>query len=115
MATSNKDFKVKNGLTVQGQARFNSDVMLGNTQLAFDSDINRLKVMINNQWVPIATLDDADVLTFEDIGVAIDYNGNATYIIQGNGVSIDTNSKFVDNGDPSTTTFRYIFDAGTIQ
>ena len=74
-----------------------------------------MKVKINDQWVPIATLDDADVLTFEDIGVAIDYDGNASYIIQGNGVSINTNSKFVDNGDPSTTTFRYIFDAGIIQ
>lgn len=115
MTSSNKDFKIKNGLQVPGNAIFNSDVILGNTQIAFDNTINRLKIKINDQWVAIATLEDADVLTFEDIGIAIDYNGNPTYIVQANGVSASENSKFVDNGNPSTSVFRYVFDAGVIQ
>ena len=115
MSTNNKDFKVKNGLQVSGAAVFSSDVILGTTPLAFDTATNRLKVEINNEWVLIATLADADVLTFEDIGVSVDYDGSATYIIQANGVSASGTSKFVDGGDVNTTSVRYIFDSGVIQ
>jgi hypothetical protein len=115
MATTDKDFKVKNGLRVSGNAIFGSEVVLGSTPLAFDTTTKRLKVLVDNEWVQIANLEDADVLTFEDIGVAIDYDGSATYIIQANGVSPSSLSKFVDGGSPETTTVRYIFDAGVIQ
>jgi hypothetical protein len=115
MATNNKDFKVKNGLKVSGPAVFSSDVVLGTTPLAFDSTTNRLKIQVNNEWVSIATLADADVLTFEDIGVSVDYDGSATYIIQANGVEPAGTSKFVDGGDVSTTDVRYIFDSGVLQ
>lgn len=115
MAINNKDFKVKNGLQVQGTAVFASDVILGSTPIAFDATTNRLKIQINNEWVQIATMADAEVLTFEDIGLAVDYDGSATYIIQGNGVTPSATSKFVDGGSPSTTTVRYIFDSGALQ
>lgn len=115
MTTTNKDFKVKNGLRVSGNAVFGSEVVLGSTPLAFDTNTNRLKVMVDDQWIQIATLEDADVLTFEDIGVAVDYDGAATYIIQANGVTPSSLSKFVDAGSPDTTIVRYIFDGGVIE
>jgi len=114
VATNNKDFKVKNGLQVSGVAEFHSDVVLGDTQLSFDSNLNRLVIQINGEWVPLATLEDADVFTFEDIGVAVDYDGNATYIVQANGVSPASPFKFADNGTPETSTFPTIFDSGAL-
>lgn len=114
MATNNKNFKVKNGLNVNGTATFNSDFVLNGTQLAFDTDTNRLKVYVNNEWVQVALLSDAETLSFEDIAVAVDYDGNATYIVQGNGVTPSETSKFANGGDPTSTTFRYIFDGGVI-
>jgi hypothetical protein len=115
MSINNKDFKVKNGLQVAGTAVFNSDVILGETPMAFDITTNRIKIYVNGEWVQIATLADADVLTFEDIGVSVDYDGQATYIIQGNGVSPSDQSKFIDGGGPSTTSVRYVFDSQVIQ
>ena len=114
MTTSNKDFKVKNGIQVSGPAVFKSDVILNDVPIAFDSQANRLKVQINNEWVQIATVADTDVLTFEDIGLSIDYNGLPTYIIQGNGITPSQTSKFVDGGSPNTTSVRYVFDGQVI-
>ena len=114
MATNNKNFKVKNGLSVNGTAIFNSDFVLNGTQMAFDTTTNRLKIYVNNEWVQVALLSDAETLSFEDIGISIDYDGNPTYIVQGNGITPSGTSKFVDGGDPSSTTFRYIFDAGNL-
>jgi hypothetical protein len=115
MSTSNKNFKVKNGLNVTGQAVFNSDVILGTTPLAFDTQTSRLKVQVDGQWLPLALLSDADVLVFnEDIGLTIDYDGNPVFIIQGNGINVSGTSKFLDGGNPNTTTVRYEFDAGVI-
>lgn len=111
MTTTNKDFKIKNGLDVSGDAVFDSNVTLGNTPLAFDNTTNRLKIYVNNEWQQIALLSDADVLSFEDIGLSIDYNGQATFIVQGNGVVVSGTSKFLDGGTPNTTSVRYIFDS----
>jgi hypothetical protein len=118
MTVSNKDFKVKNGLSVAGDATFDSQVILGSTPLAFDSNTNRLQLYINNSWQSIATLDDiantAGQINFMDIGLAIDYNGLPTYIVQGNGVTPSGSSKFLDGGNPSTTSTDFIFDSGVI-
>jgi hypothetical protein len=114
MATNNKNFKVKNGLNVNGTATFNSDFILNGTQIAFDTQTNRLKVYVNNAWVEVANLADAQGFSFEDIGVSVDYDGNATYIVQGNGITPSGTSKFADGGIPSSSTFRYIFDGGVL-
>lgn len=114
MATNNKNFKVKNGLNVNGTATFNSDFILNGTQLTFDTNTNRLKVYVNGGWQEIALLSDAETLSFEDIGLTIDYDGNPVYIVQGNGVSPSGTSKFADGGTPSSSTFRYIFDSGAL-
>jgi hypothetical protein len=114
--TTDKDFKVKNGLSVAGDATFGSNVILGTTPLAFDKTTNRLQVYVNNAWASIATLDDLKGnLSFMDIGLSIDYNGQPTYIVQANGVVINGDSKFVDAGTPIPySNIDYIFDAGVI-
>ena len=118
MATVDKNFRVKNGLSVAGNATFDSQVILGSTPLAFDTNTNRLQLFINDTWKSIATLDDvsntSNQINFMDIGLSIDYNGLPTYIVQGNGVSPSDTSKFLDGGYPSTTSTDFIFDSGVI-
>jgi hypothetical protein len=116
MTVTDKDFKVKNGLNVAGDATFGSQVILGSTPLAFDTNTNRLQLYINNAWSSIATLDDlGGNLSFMDIGLSIDYNGQPTYIVQGNGVVISGDSKFVDAGSATPySSIEYIFDSGVI-
>jgi len=116
--TTNKDFKVKNGLKVAGNATFDSQVILGTTPIAFDTATNRIQVYVNNAWKSIAVVDDipdtTQQLSFMDIGLAIDYNGLPTYIIQGNGVTPSETSKFLDGGNPSTISTDFVFDSGVI-
>jgi hypothetical protein len=119
MSTTNKNFKVKNGLNVAGTATFDTDIVLGTTPIAFDTNTNRLKVYINDAWQPIALYSEipdlSQMITFMDIGLAIDYNGEPTYIIQANGVTPSGTSKFLDGGSPSITSVEYIFDSGALQ
>ena len=118
MATVDKNFKVKNGLNVAGTATFDSNIVLGTTPLAFDTETSRLQVQINGAWQPIALYseipNEATRLSFMDVGLAIDYNGQPTYIIQANGVAPSGTSKFVVGGDPSTTEFGMTFDSGAL-
>jgi len=99
MATTNKNFKVKNGLNVAGTATFDTDIVLGTTPIALYSEIPDL----------------TQSLTFMDVGLSIDYNGEPTYIIQANGVTPSATSKFMDGGSPTTTAVDYIFDSGPLQ
>ena len=120
MATENKNFKVKNGLNVAGTATFGSNVVLGETPLRFDTVTNKLQLQINGSWVPIALNseipDTSTQISFMDIGLAIDYNGTPIYTVQGNGVTPETTSKFLDGGSPSSTDadVSMIFDSGVI-
>jgi hypothetical protein len=122
MATVNKNFKVKNGLNVAGPATFDSAVnvdnlVLNSTPLAFDSSSGRLKIQLNGEWKDIAFLTDAaedtGALTFMDIGLAIDYDGQPVYTVFANGVNT-TATKFADGGDYSTEVYSMTFDSGTI-
>ena len=120
MTTENKNFKVKNGLNVAGTATFESNVVLGETPLRFDTATNKLQIQLNGTWVPIAfnseIPDTSTQISFMDIGLAIDYNGQPIYTIQANGVTPDTTSKFIDGGSPSSTDadISMIFDSGVI-
>jgi hypothetical protein len=123
MATVNKNFKVKNGLNVTGAATFDAAVnvdnlVLNSTPLAFDSSTGRLKIQINGAWTEIALLTDAaedlGALTFMDIGLAMDYNGQPIYTVYANGVNT-TATKFADGGDYSTEVYSMSFDSGTIE
>lgn len=120
MATNNKNFKVKNGLNVAGTATFESNVVLGTTPLRFDTATSKLQLQINGAWVPIALNseipDIASQVSFMDIGLALDYNGEPIYTVQANGVTPDGTSKFVDGGSPSSTDadVSMVFDSGVI-
>ena len=103
MATVDKNFRVKNGLSVAGTATFATDIVLGTAPIAFDSATGRLQIQVNDVWLPIAVKDDIPTLSFMDIGLSIDYNGQPTYIVQANGVTPSGESKFVQGGTPSDT------------
>ena len=118
MATEDKNFKVKNGLNVAGTATFGSNVVLGTTPLRFDTATNKLQLQINGTWVPIALSseipDTTTTISFMDIGLAIDYNGQPTYIVQANGVTITGDSTFVSGGEPSDNSPSMVFDSGAL-
>jgi len=120
MATTDKNFRVKNGLNVAGTATFGSNVILGETPLRFDTATNKLQIQLNGTWVPIAfnseIPDVASQISFMDIGLAIDYNGDPIYTVQANGVNPGPTSKFVDGGSPTSTDsdVSMVFDSGVI-
>jgi hypothetical protein len=120
MATVDKNFKVKNGLNVAGTATFGSTVVLGETPLRFDTATNKLQIQLNEIWVPIAFNSDipdtSQDISFMDIGLAIDYDGSPTYIVQANGVTPTGISKFINGGDPSSTDadVSIVFDSGSL-
>jgi len=118
MATTDKNFRVKNGLNVAGTATFSTDIVLGTAPISFDTQTNRLKVQIDGTWQPIALYseipNEASMLTFMDVGLAIDYNGQPTYIIQANGVTPSGTNKFISGGDPTTSEFGIVFDSGAL-
>lgn len=122
MAIVDKNFKVKNGLNVAGAATFDAAVnvdnlILNSTPLAFDSATGRLKIQVGGVWREIALLTDAaedtTALTFMDIGLAIDYDGQPVYSVFANGVNT-TATKFADGGSYSTDTYSMTFDSGAI-
>lgn len=121
MATVDKNFRVKNGLNVAGAANFDSAVnvdnlVLNSAPLAYDSTTGRLKIQIDGSWKEIAFLTDAQDLgavTFMDIGLAIDYDGQPVYTVFANGVNT-TATKFADGGNYSTDVYNMTFDSGTI-
>jgi hypothetical protein len=115
MATVDKNFRVKNGLSVAGTATFATDIVLGTAPIAFDSATGRLQIQVNDVWLPIAVRDDIPTLSFMDIGLSIDYDGQPTYIVQANGVTPSGASKFVQGGTPGDTEEpSMIFDSGAL-
>jgi hypothetical protein len=119
MSTTNKNFKVKNGLNVAGTATFDTDIVLGSTPIAFDTNTGRLRIQIDGTWAPVAFIGDVpdltSMLTFMDIGLSIDYDGQPTYIVQANGVTPEGTSKYADGGSPTSTSWEMTFDSGVIQ
>ena len=117
MATVNKNFRVKNGLNVAGTATFESNVVLGSTPLRFDTVTNKLQIQLNGQWMPIAlnseVPDENTMINLMDVGLAIDYNGQPVYTVQGNGVSTSAN-KYANGGYPDTLVYELTFDSGTL-
>ena len=118
MATTDKNFKVKNGLNVAGTATFDTDIVIGTAPIAFDTETGRLKIQIDGVWSPIAftadIVDTSSEISFMDIGLAIDYNGQPVYTVQANGVTPPEGTKFITGGSPSTTSFNMVFDSGVL-
>ena len=105
MSTTNRDFKVKNNLVVQS-----GQVTLGSVPLAFNTDNNKLRIQVNGQWIDIS---DSNDMGFNDIDLAIDYNGAPIYSVGGDGVITEA-GKSADGGSPSTSSFALTFDSGTV-
>lgn len=105
MATTNKSFRVKNDLLVDG-----NQITLGTAPISFNTATNKLQIYVNNQWLDVG---DSSDISFMDLGLAIDYNGEPIYTVQANGVE-STATKFADGGTPSSTSFAVIFDSGNI-
>jgi hypothetical protein len=111
MATTDKNFRVKNGLVVEG-----NQITLGSTPVAFNSASNKLEIYINGVWEPIALVSQIpsdDMVSWMDIGLAIDYDGQPVYTVQANGV-VTTATKFADGGTPTSTSASLVFDSGEI-
>ena len=106
MTTSSKDFKIKNGLAVDG-----NQITLGTVPISFNSSNNKLQIYVDDQWLDIG---DSNDISFMDMGLAIDYNGDPIYTIQANGVNPGASSKFAIGGLPETTSFSVVFDSGSI-
>jgi len=105
VATTNKSFRVKNDLLVDG-----NQITLGTAPISFNTATNKLQIYVNNQWLDVG---DSSDISFMDLGLAIDYNGEPIYTVQANGVE-STATKFADGGTPSSTSFAVIFDSGNI-
>ena len=115
--TTDKDFKVKNGLHVEGNATIvGNQITLGSTPVAFNATTNKLEIYIGDAWQPIAftsEIPNVPDISFMDIGLAIDYNGQPIYTVQANGV-LTTATKFADGGTPSSDIASMTFDSGVI-
>lgn len=118
MATTDKNFRIKNGLNVAGSATFQSSVILGTTPLRFDTASNKLQIQLDNAWVNVALATDipdlSEEISFMDLGLAIDYNGEPIYTVQANGVDNSSTTGVASGGDPSTSSFQLVFDSGSI-
>ena len=114
MSTTNKNFKVKNGLNVAGEATFESSLILGTVPLAYDTETGRLRIQIDGTWTPIAFKSDIPEISFMDIALTIDYDGQPVYTVQANGVTVSGDSKYADGGTPSSDTYDFIFDSGAL-
>ena len=105
VATLNRDFKVKNNLVVQS-----GQVTLGSVPLRYNSDNNKLQIQVNNQWIDIS---DSNDMGFNDLDLAIDYNGSQIYSIGDTRVVTEA-TKFADGGSPSSSSFALTFDSGVV-
>jgi hypothetical protein len=105
VATTNKDFKVKNNLVVQS-----GNITLGSVPLQFNSTTNKLQIQVNNQWIDIS---DSNDMGFNDLDLAIDYNGSPIYSVGETGI-VTQATKFADGGTPSSSSFALTFDSGVV-
>ena len=105
MSTTNRDFKVKNNLVVQS-----GNITLGSVPLQFNSTTNKLQIQVNNQWIDIS---DSNDMGFNDLDLAIDYNGSPIYSVGETGI-VTQATKFADGGTPSSSSFALTFDSGVV-
>ena len=130
MATTDKDFVVKQGLkvatgvtfpdnTVQTTAFTGSAITVGssfpaspsNGAMHLDTNTNRIYYYYNSTWSAIANYDDTTSVT--------DHNHNAEgfvgdiYQYQGNGVTGPWLGTTLDGGTPATTSFASVIDGGS--
>jgi hypothetical protein len=75
MTVSDKDFVLKNGLTVYGTASFNSNILINNTPITINVDTKRLQAYINNRWVEMAFQSDIGTVNLSLMNLNVNYGG----------------------------------------
>jgi hypothetical protein len=73
VSINNKNFRVKNGLQVAGNATFQSGISFSGTTLSINPTTKRLQVSANGQDLQIAMLSDTGTAT--PIGMSFEYDG----------------------------------------
>ena len=129
MATSNKDFVVKQGLkvatgvtfpdnSVQTTAFTGSAITVGasfpvspsNGAMHLDTNTNRIYYFYNSTWYALANYDDTSSVT--DHTHNTDGFVEDVYQYQGNGPVGPWLGTSLDGGSPSTTSFTTVIDGG---
>jgi len=145
MATSDKDFKVKNGLNVTLGGTFGGTVTVAtptqathattkayvdaltggatvpvsdtapvspsNGDMWYDTVTERLHVYYNSQWLPMATLEDAEVLQDHIHDTSIDGTGRIVSVFVSGGFYNDPGN-LVSAGVYNTTSWEETWDGG---
>jgi len=144
MATVNKDFKVKHGLQVTGDAIFGGNIeaaaptadnhvvtkayadTLGpvvsstapsspsNGNLWVDTTISRLKLYYGGAWLTLATAEEALDIPDHTHDMTIDGDGQIETVLYNAGDYDDPQIATIDGGGPSSTTWDVILDGGTV-
>ena len=83
-----------------------------NGNLWFDTVTERIHIYYTSQWIPIATLEDAEVLQDHIHDTAIDGSGLvvSTFV---SGGAYNEPGVLVSAGSYNTTTWEYVFNGGT--
>lgn len=145
MATSDKDFKVKNGLNVTLGGTFGGTVTVAtptqathattkayvdaltgspsvpvsdeppaspsNGDMWYDTVTERLHIYYNSQWLPMATLEDAEVLQDHIHDTSIDGTGRIVSVFVSGGFYNDPGN-LVSAGVYNTTSWEETWDGG---
>ncbi len=131
MATTNRDFVIKQGIkvatgvtfpdnTVQTTAFTGSVISVGSTfpvspsngAMHLDTNSNRIWYYYSGTWSAMANYDDT--ATVADHTHNIDGFVDSIYQYQGNGVTLSAlMGTALDGGSPSTTSFTATIDGGT--
>ena len=144
MATVNKDFKVKNGLQVTGNAVVNGTVSAANPTLSthvatkeyvdnrsmavgstapaapingtmwLDTLTNRVNFYYEGTWYTQATIDDTNNLPQHIHDTAIDGTGFIVSQFYNGGSFNSPMGVGLDSGGPSTTSWTVVFDGGSV-
>ena len=144
MATVNKDFKVKNGLQVTGNAVVNGTIAAANPTLSthvatkeyvdnrsmavgstapaapingtmwLDTLTNRVNFYYEGTWYTQATIDDTNNLPQHIHDTAIDGTGFVVSQFYNGGSFNSPLGVGLDSGGPSTTSWTVVFDGGSV-
>jgi hypothetical protein len=144
LATVNKDFKVKNGLQVTGNAVVNGTIAAANPTLSthvatkeyvdnrsmavgstapaapingtmwLDTLTNRVNFYYEGTWYTQATIDDTNNLPQHIHDTAIDGTGFVVSQFYNGGSFNSPLGVGLDSGGPSTTSWTVVFDGGSV-
>lgn len=151
MTTSEKDFKVKNGIQVADDGVFGGNIVTAEPQSAshvttksyvdnlvnsvagqmpvggtapsspsngdfwFNTEIERLSVYYEGQWIIIPTLTDSQNIPNHTHDTSIDAGGFLSYIFLTAGGLLDTPFETSSGGDVSTTDWAETYNGGIVQ